>query len=172
MCWDVDAELKAESALHEGGHAAFAWHFSSRYFDSPPFYTMTLAAAPNALGTVPGSVEVNMKAISDDIHIRGAVILAGIFTKEVQNLDITPEAWASMVENRNGTDGTDDYCDALRIAEAHGFSWEDYAAAVLVNLKAAATARVLALSLGKFLLKRSRITIDDDDVRAVLLEYV
>ncbi len=170
MLRDTISDTRHGSAIHEAGHAAFAWHFSTRNITNPPFDEIRVDSTLNEVGDVYGHVDVHWDRLQIDLITRCAITLAGIFCKECV-ASIQPIEWVELLNDRNGTDGTDDFAEAYNLAKDNSQSWETFATQALQRLKGATAIGTLVSGIADLAIQEGIVPITNLELRTLLQSY-
>lgn len=170
MLRDEVTDERCGTRIHEAGHASAAWHFSGRKISKPPFTEIVVRCDANPAGQFYGYVDVPLKSLGFDVVTEAAIRLAGIYARECAG-DESESEWIELLENRPGTDGTDDYVDVLDLAKREKKDPHELMSAALQALRGIADMPQLTRAIASLLEETERVSITDKSLADLLAAH-
>ena len=165
--WDDAEERRKYSAIHEAGHAAYAWFFSNRDLKSAPFNKIKLDSI-NDFVIIEGGIEIKWNNISNCAAVTAAVALAGHYAQLGSN-NISNDMWVKNIKNCDMTSGVfKDSLDVDKIACENNINIDELLKDALSCLKKVKNINDHIKLLAILLDKKGILEIDMPEVISIL----
>lgn len=173
---------------------AYAWHFSERDIQAPPFTSSRLTEFDSVQGNWNAETSMNWDELPSNPLVRAAIALAGIYAVSSQELieddliemgvtcssddpeisDVSEEdivtRWQNLVlESANSQGGAgEDRIESERLRQEAGISERDFYQQTLELLRGADHIESLIAGISELLLERNEISVSDADLADLL----